>query len=311
MGVKLLISGGLLWWVLRDVDTTRLMGILMAASPAWILLAVATFIGMLGLSVWRWQILLRTQHVEVGSRLLWQSWFVALFFNNFLPSNIGGDFWRVADTADAAGSKTLATTIVLVDRAIGLVALFVIAALGAAGAGWLGVIVPGARWLCLAVGAGIAAGVPFLVAPRLLTLLLAPLRATGHGWILERATRFEEAFLRFRARPGALASAFAGALAVQLIIVFFYYFTAVGLSIPMPFLLAGVLVPVSLVVQMVPVSINGFGVREAVFVYFFSRFGLPGESAVALSLLATALVMVLSLAGGVVFLARGSALRAS
>jgi hypothetical protein len=41
-----------------------------------------------------------------------------------------------------------------------------------------------------------------------------------------------------------------------------------------------------------------------VFVYFFTRFGLPNESAVALSLLATLLIMLLSLLGGVVFLTR-------
>lgn len=304
MAAKLLVSGGLLWWVLRDVDLRELGAMMLRAAPAWLGVAVAAYVAMLGLSVWRWQVLLRAQHVSVAARALWQSWLVALFFNNFLPSNIGGDVWRVADTAGAAGSKTLATTIVLVDRGIGLIALFIVAALGAAGARWLGVTVPGIEWLWVGLGAGLVAGVPFLIAPRLLTLLLSPLRATGHDWILARASSFEDAFARFRAKPLALAGAFAGALGVQIIIVAFYACTAYALGIPLPFLLAGVLVPISLAVQMVPLSINGFGVREAVFVYFFTRFGLPNESAIALSLLATLLVMLLSLAGGVVFLTR-------
>ena len=49
-------------------------------------------------------------------RRLTASFLVATFFNNFLPSNIGGDVIRIADTAPAAGSKTLATTVVLIDR---------------------------------------------------------------------------------------------------------------------------------------------------------------------------------------------------
>ncbi len=304
IGAKLAVSLGLLWWVLRDVDLSQLGAMMVRVTAGWIALAVAAYAAMLALSVWRWKLLLRAQHIAVSSRALWQSWMVALFFNNFLPSNIGGDVWRVADTSAAAGSKTLATTIVLVDRALGLVALFIVAAIGAAGARWIGVAVPGAEWLWAGVAAGLAAGVPFLVAPRLLTLLLAPLRATGHDWVLERATRFEDAFTRFRAQPLALTGAFAGAIGVQLIIVVFYAFTAYGLAIPLPLVLAGVLIPISLVVQMVPVSINGFGVREAVFVYFFTRFGLPNESAVALSLVATALVMLVSLVGGVVFFTR-------
>ncbi|MDP1571243.1 MAG: lysylphosphatidylglycerol synthase transmembrane domain-containing protein [Vicinamibacterales bacterium] len=304
MAAKLAVSVGLLWWVLQDVDLGALGRMILGAAPAWIALAVGAYLVMLGLSVWRWQVLLRAQHIDVRARTLLQSWLVAIFFNNFLPSNIGGDVWRVADTAPAAGSKTLATTIVLVDRALGLVALFIVAAVGAAAARLLGITVPGVQWLWLGVGAGLLAGIPFLVAPRLLTLLLAPARATGHAWILERATRFEDSFTRFRAKPASLAGAFAGAIGVQLIIVLFYAFTAYGLGIPLPLAAAGVLVPVSLVVQMVPVSINGFGVREAVFVYFFARFGLASESAIALSLLATALVMLLSLVGGGVFLTR-------
>ncbi len=53
---------------------------------------------------------------------------VSMFFNNFLPSNIGGDVIRIADTAAAAGSKTVATMVVVADRALGLAALMLVAA---------------------------------------------------------------------------------------------------------------------------------------------------------------------------------------
>ena len=60
-----------------------------------------------------------------------RSYLVAGFFNNFLPSNIGGDVVRIRDTARPAQSKTLATTVVFVDRALGLMGLVLVAALGA------------------------------------------------------------------------------------------------------------------------------------------------------------------------------------
>jgi uncharacterized membrane protein YbhN (UPF0104 family) len=60
----------------------------------------------------------------------------------------------------------------------------------------------------------------------------------------------------------------------------------------------------SLAVQMAPISINGFGVREAVFAFFFGRFGLPPDAAVALSLVSTGMVMGLSLVGGLLFVKR-------
>jgi hypothetical protein len=137
--------------------------------------------------------------------------------------------------------------------------------------------------------------------------LLVPVRALRRPWLDERASRLEDALARFRARPSALLLAFFGALVVHAGIIVFYALTARGLSIQLPVLLAAVLVPVSLVFQMAPISINGFGVREAVFTYFFARVGLSADAAVALSLVGTGLIMLQSLLGGVLFMMRGSA----
>ena len=65
-----------------------------------------------------------------------------------------------------------------------------------------------------------------------------------------------------------------------------------------------VIVPVSFVVQMLPVSLNGFGVREATFSFYFTRLGLPIGSAMALSLGAQALVMFFSLSGAACYVVR-------
>jgi hypothetical protein len=51
--------------------------------------------------------------------------------------------------------------------------------------------------------------------------------------------------------------------------------------------------------------VNGFGVREATFAFYFTRVGLPIESAVLVSLVATGMVMIFSLSGAAVWFARG------
>ena len=68
-----------------------------------------------------------------------------------------------------------------------------------------------------------------------------------------------------------------------------------------------VIVPVSFIVQMVPVSVNGFGVREATFSFYFTRLHLPIQSAILLSLVATALTMLFSLTGAAVYVSRSRA----
>lgn len=301
---KLVLSVGLMAFVLRNTSLADLWRTFRRVQPLWILAALGAHGLMAAVSVWRWRLLLQAQHVRVSTRALLESFWVALFFNNFLPSNIGGDVVRIADTARPAGSKTLAATVVLVDRVLGLFALLSVGALGALAARSVGIDIPGTIWI--EVGAVAALGLCLLlfVTPGLLDRLLGPVRAFGHPWLVEKVGFLQDTLARFRERPSALLGALAGAVLVQVVIVAFYALTARSLAIPLPLVMAGVLVPVAMAIQMVPVSINGFGLREAVFSFFFVRFGLGVEAGVAVSLLGTVLVMLFSLGGGALFLAR-------
>ena len=242
----------------------------------------------------------------VRLRTLVGSFLVATFFNNFLPSNIGGDVIRIADTAPSAGSKTLATTVVLIDRGLGLLGLVLVAALGATvGLGpssKVGPVGPGMLWAGFGVAAMVAT--PALLMPESFTRLLQPLRVLHPEWVDERLGRLTAALSRFKEAPTALVSCFAGAVAVQAILVGFYLAIAHSLQIPISFAQLAVIVPISFIVQMVPVSMNGFGVREATFGFYFSRLGLPLESALLLSFIGAGLILLFSLSGGVTYLAR-------
>jgi len=274
------------------------------ARLSWLGLALALYGVMIGISAWRWRLLLRTQDLDAGLGWLTNSLLVATFFSNFLPSNIGGDVVRIADTVPIAGSKTVATTVILADRALGLLALLVVASSGAWLVHWEGVALPGTQ-LIGAGALGLAtAGVLLLAVPGAAIRLLAPFARLKPGWMEERLARLDTALQRFRRQPGAVFLAFAGALVVQVVLVGFYLAVAYALGIRVPLGRGLVVVPVSLVVQMAPVSINGFGVREAVFSFYFAQFGFGVDAGVALSLVSAALIMLFSLSGGLLFLAR-------
>jgi hypothetical protein len=78
------------------------------------------------------------------------------------------------------------------------------------------------------------------------------------------------------------------------------------MGIPLAAWHLAVVVPISFVVQMAPVSGNGFGVREATFTFYFSRLGLPIESALAVSFMGAALIILFSLSGALAMLTRRS-----
>ena len=92
---------------------------------------------------------------------------------------------------------------------------------------------------------------------------------------------------------------------MQAATVIFYVAVAYALHVNITAWDLAVVVPISAVVQMLPVSVNGFGVREATFSFYFSRLGLPIESALLVSLIAAGLVMLFSMSGAAVYVARG------
>lgn len=304
---KLVVSVALLALLFSRIDLGRLWTGARTASLAWLSFALLLYVVNVAASVWRWHLLLTAQNAGFGARAETASYLVSLFFNNFLPSSIGGDVIRIRDSARAAGGKTLATLVVFVDRVLGLMGLILVAALsttfGAGGAPGGGLpVLPAWLWGAFLVAACVSA--PAVMVPNTVARLLRPLMVLHPEWVGGRIERLTAVLARFRERPGALVTCFLGAVVVQALTVAFYVATARGLRIPIRPLDLAVIVPLSIVVQMAPVSINGFGVREATFSLYFSRLGLPIESAVLLSLVATGLIMIFSSTGAIVYMAR-------
>jgi hypothetical protein len=307
LGVKIAMSVGLLALLLSRTDIPRLWASMRGAAAGWLLAALSLYLLMVLISVWRWRVLLAAQHVVVPDGRLMNSYLVATFFNNFLPSNIGGDVIRVHDTAQASGSKTLATTVILMDRGIGLLGLLLVAAVAATSAPAGPAALPGlgpVLWLGFLAGALVIA--PLVLAPHGVARLLGPLRRIHHEWVSLRIARLTGALGRFGEAPHAMLWGFAGAVAVQAVLVAFYAAIVRSMGMSVPWWYLAVVVPVSFVVQMAPISVNGFGVREATFAYYFSRLGLPIESAIAVSFMGAVLVMAFSLSGAVAYVARGA-----
>jgi hypothetical protein len=304
--LKLGISAGILIWLFQHTDLADVAARARAASPAWLVTALAIFGSMVLISAWRWRLLLESIDTPAPLSRLTNSWLVALFFNNFLPSNIGGDVVRVADTVPLTGSRTVAAAVVLVDRALGLAALLVVAAVGSWVATAEGIAVPARDYVWLAALGTIVAGLPTLYRPRLLARVLAPIGSLHPELVGTRVDKFLRAIEQIAEHPARLTQAILGALAVQFLLVLYHLAIAQAIGVSMTLTMGLVIVPVSLVLQMAPVSVNGLGVREAVFTFFFARLGLPVDAAIALSLLSAALVMLFSLSGGVVFLFRRS-----
>ena len=298
---RILVSAAFLYWVLSDVDLDRLGQMVLDASPAPLVLALLLyFVGVIGVGTVRWKLLLGSQGVQAPFGYLLSSYMVATFFNNVLPTNIGGDVFRIADAALYTKSKTLSSAIVFVDRLIGFAGLFALALGAVAFGGEVVQSLPGIEWLWLGLGAVTAVVMVVLVVPEVVEWSLKPLHHLRSEWINERIGVVTSALFQFRRQIPALLKALFVSLLIQGSIVFFYYLIAHAMDIALPLDYCFLIIPLVLVVQLFP-SINGFGVRESAFVFFFKAIGLSAEQGVSLSFVSTGIIIVLSLAGGIIY----------
>jgi uncharacterized protein (TIRG00374 family) len=300
--LKIGVSAGLLYVLFSRIDMGDLWAHMRQASIGWIAVALLMYALMLLVATWRWRVLLRAQHVSLGFGTLLNSYLAATFANNFLPSNIGGDVIRISDTARPAKSKTLAAAVVLADRVVGLLGLAFIAAYGSVMAAHESDALGPVFWVGLGVmvlGSAVA-----LARPDWLAMIARPLRMFHAEWVDRRIETVTTALHKFRQAPGAMALGFAASVLLQAFLVLFYSCLALALHLEVPIGHMAILVPLAGVMQMLPVSVNGHGVRDAVFVRYLTRINIQSSGALALSLTGAALVMLFSMTGAAAYLAR-------
>jgi glycosyltransferase 2 family protein len=301
---KVAVSIALLGYLLSTTDLGSLHQRVRSGDTMLMALAVILYTVTLGLATWRWRLLLHAQgyHAPIGR--LGASYLVATFFNNFLPSNIGGDVIRVRDGSALTGSTTTSLAIVAIDRILGLGALYLLALLA-----WLAGS-PELRGLAGATPVLIFMGLVFLALayvffrPGTARRLMAVTRLNTLRWAREKFEIVQSAVHVYREQMRAVWGAFAASVALQSLIVCFYYDVARSLRIPLPLSAAFLIVPLCSLVQTVPISFNGWGIRESVFIVYFSQLGLSRESALAFSLAGAGLMALLSLPGAIVWSSR-------
>jgi uncharacterized protein (TIRG00374 family) len=302
---KLAVSVVLLIYLVSTSDVAALLRRVRAGDPLLLALAAALYVILLGISIWRWRLLLKAQGYPAPLGPLSASYLVATFFNNFLPSNIGGDLIRVRDGKQLTGSLTTSLAVVAIDRIVGFGALYFLAAVAYVLGGPAMHSLPGAHVVVLGVGAVFALMAYVFFRPGIARRWMAICRLNRVPWAQERFETVQAAVHVYREEVSAVWLAFFGSVALQTLVVFYFVCVARALDIPLALGAAFLMVPLCGLIQSVPISFNGWGIRESVFILYFAHVGLSRENALAFSLVGAGLVVLLSLSGAVVWTSRG------
>ncbi len=299
--VRLLVGVLLLALIISRIGTPD-FGVPLGPRLAGGILAAALLL-LLGQSIaaLRWKLVLGPGSPRWA--YLTRLYYVGGFFSLFLPTVVGGDVVRAAAAAHATRRPGGVIASVLIDRLLGVLAL--------AGYGVLGLVLAPelVGRLVQAATLRLPGGVVLVALAAVLVIALVVRRlfqlprvraAAGDGW---RA-------LRDLARsPRTLLTAVLLGFVVQGLYILLWVVLAEAVRLPVQGRTLLLSVPVVSVFAMLPVTLNGLGVREGAWLLLLGTSGIPDNRIVGFSLLFFITNLLTGLVGGVVFVARGTAER--
>lgn len=299
IAAKLAITSGLIYLVLRDVELESLTARLDALSPTLLIGAAALiFFQAVVVVTWRWERVVAAIDRAVPPWRLLKTVVIALFFNQVLPSTVGGDGMRVWLLRGQGRPIGLAFRSVLIDRLMGFFGLLLLALVGAL---YLMAVLEdsGPVWVLALVS---LAGLVLIAA--------APLLVRGLGWLPVQAVRRSLASVarevgllaRDKARLAMLVgSSILGQLAMSGSV----FLLAQSLGIRLDSIGVFAVVPGVMIAAAIPISIAGWGVREGTMVVGLGLLGVARGDAALVSIAFGLLLLLFGLLGGVLWLVHG------
>lgn len=299
--LRVMVGIALIAILVWRLDVSKIFANIRSIETVFLLYALIPYFLFIVVSAWRWQILLVHKKFDIPFSRTLVIYFIATFFNNFLPTTIGGDVMRVLYSMKERRADALAT--VLVDRILGFVGLFVFALSAVL---YLFVVKRQTEFLPFTLGG--------LIIIIIITYLFFSERAYNKlspivqkiklFKIGDRLNRLHEAATDFSSAWSTIIACIVLSIIIQAFLAIGPFFVMQGMLVNskvsiLPFF---IYIPIINVISMIPVSFNALGVREYFYVLLFSRVGFTAETSVVISLVAFFLYFILSLIGGILFI---------
>ncbi len=289
--LKIAVSLALVFWLVQRVDWTTVGELASQASRPLILGYIAMQILGNLISAAKWRYLARIQGFSFSLRAGFFAYLTGAFINNFLPSTVGGDTYRVL-WMSRAGDRSRALSVVFYDRLTGLLGLFLFSGIGLMFFPWV--------TLLAQPGLILFSAITLSVTIMLLSALL----------LVEKFYQFFEFLVVFFQWPklhvllgtfGPFAQKIVYLRSIGWAALFMTFgiggsnyvlFSSLGVELSLPLFISAIFA--ATLVANIPISINNIGVKEWSYVFFFGLVGVSAEVAVTAALCSRLLQMLIS-----------------
>lgn len=296
--IKIVGSVLLVWWIVARADWGAVAGALVAANRLEVLLVAALMVFCVSFSAYKWRLLLRLHGAPFSFAMLHRWYFIAMFFNNFLPTSIGGDGFRIFRTMDNERSKTTAFVAVFVERMSGIVSLL---ALGYA-ASMVLVLTGGVSGVAMQLARSVAVfGSTALIVLFAATGLMF-IAVNARRWLIRRAwpqklvdvAHHVHDYVR---QPGMGLWLIGVSFAFHILSVAWMVLLCHAIGADIGFLEMTIIAALLSVVSILPLSINGIGLLDGSFILLAGIFGLSNSEGLTFMLIMRAVLIVISIVG--------------
>ena len=295
--LKVAVTAALIALVLWRLDDGTILTKVGALDPAWTFAAFIAVFAAIAISAFKWGLILKWRGHPLGYVRLVRHYFVGLFFNNVLPTTVGGDAVRAWETTKDTGEFPEAVGSVVSERLIAGVALGITALLGLP----FVELTPQLIWLVIGFMVVDVALVALFLVPKVAEGVVSKSLPSGLSRLKEGIKQTVVVVRETLSKPKLFIQVTLLSILFQVLVavVNACIFKAIGADVSLAECI--IYTPMIFTITMLPISLSGLGVREAAYWYFFAKVGVSQADAVVTSLCFFVIVGIASLPGAPLF----------
>lgn len=296
------LTFGILAWLGWKMDWSGFGAIMAQADYRWLGAAVAAYGVTTLLSIWRWHLLLSACHAPMKIGRTAQLTMIGLFANAILPGAMSGDLLKgYYAVRELPAIKPAVVISILTDRLLGFVAMFAVST---------ALIFSRFEALTSEPATRVAVYLYFLLFGGMTMAILVGSCRPAVRWIpfLDRLpfrktlAEAGEAYHFFLRHPVCFWGGLVLSAVAHFALMGTFYFVSLALAMGIHFLDLAAVLPLVAIVTLLPLTINGLGIREVAFKHFLVFAGMTKEASVALSLGGFFVILFWNLVGGLFYL---------
>jgi len=293
--IKIIITSIFFLIIFRNTDFNSTISILIRADIILVIIALTILIVEVFIATARWFIVLNWLKVDISFSSTLRYLWIGAFFNQALPSSIGGDALRGYFLCKHSNCSMGEATIgVLLDRVVAMVSLTLL------------IITTLPLWLELITNSVVNNSIILLLTGLLICIIIGiTLDFIPNKWVAWKVMR---GMLKLSRKSRKIIFSRHGLIliiisfAIQLSFVFAVWILSRSMGLDIKLIHVLLIIPVTNLITVLPISIAGWGVREAVIISGFGFLGINSEAALAVSIFYGLLILVSSIPGSIYWL---------